>query len=121
MVVWFSMTLNKCGMKQYCRFFFAFEFLLCTGISSAKNQPRKSLRTVLGPIPAIAVLACDLRRASQAPALFAPGMKMIADVDGIEARLFRRHRVFEQLMWRVLLRARFPTEFDGHDLLLARF
>jgi hypothetical protein len=28
-------------------------------------------------------------------AFFAPGMKMIADVDGIEARLFRRHRVFE--------------------------
>jgi hypothetical protein len=56
----------------------------------------------------------------QGLALFAPRMKMIADVDGIEARLFRRHRVFEQLARRVLLRARFPTEFDGHDLLLAR-
>jgi hypothetical protein len=29
-----SMTLNKCGMKKYCRFFFVFEFLLCKGISS---------------------------------------------------------------------------------------
>jgi len=46
-------------------------------------------------------------------------MKMIAHVNGFEARFFRRHRIFQQLLWRILFGARFPTEFDGHALLLA--
>jgi hypothetical protein len=51
----------------------------------------------------------------------APGVKIVTDIDQVEAGLVGRDRALEQFGWRVLLGSRFPSELQPPDLLLNGF